>query len=118
MYEFFKDFAGPIATIVAASAAFFVTVYFNQRQAGIAAAQKDIAAAQRDIAVDKLKHDLFDRRYDIYSAAKRLIEHYIFSCKEAHRALDRMPERSKQTRSERIPRAQGKNWRVRFLFSS
>ena len=44
-------------------------------QASTAAAQKDIAQQQRDIAYDKLKHDLFERRYEIYKTAKELIEY-------------------------------------------
>jgi hypothetical protein len=73
-YEFAKDFAGPIATVIAAAAALTVTAIFNRRQTAIAAAQKDIAAAQRDIAVDKFKADLFEKRYEIYLAAKSLLK--------------------------------------------
>lgn len=67
IYSFFKDFAGPIAVIIASGAATWITYRLGSRQA-------KIAEAQRDIAYDKLKHDLFDKRYEIYSAAKRLIE--------------------------------------------
>lgn len=67
MYWFFKDFAGPIAIIIASGAATWITYRLGSRQAAIAEAQKDIA-------YDKLKHDLFDKRYEIYQAAKRLIE--------------------------------------------
>jgi len=66
MFEFFRVFAGPIATIVASMAAVIVTVYFNKRQTAIAEAQKNIA-------LDKLKHDLFDYRKEIYNAAKDLL---------------------------------------------
>jgi hypothetical protein len=72
-WEFAKDFAGPIATVIAAAAALAVTAHFNRRQTEIASAQKDIAAAQRDIAADKLKADLFEKRYEIYVAAKALL---------------------------------------------
>ena len=44
-YEFATDFAGPIATVIAAVA----------------------------IAADKLKIDLFEKRYEIYLAAKALL---------------------------------------------
>ncbi len=71
MYELFRDFASPIATIIAASVAGGITYAFAKRQAGI-------AASQRDIALDKLKFDLFDARYEIYEAAKSLIEHVSF----------------------------------------
>jgi len=69
-YAFFKDFAGSIATIFAAAVAAIVTFYFNRRQTAI-------AASQRDIARDKLKVDLFQQRYKIYSVAKLLLEKII-----------------------------------------
>ena len=79
--EFFEKFAGPIATVFAAMTAAGVTIGFGviqsriaRSQATSAAAQKDIAKAQLDIAYDKLKVDLFDKRYEIYMAAKALIE--------------------------------------------
>jgi hypothetical protein len=71
VYEFFKDFAGPIATLVAASVATFITIAF-------ARAQARIAQSQRDIALDKLKFDLLQRRYEIYQAAKELLEYMPF----------------------------------------
>ena len=37
-------------------------------------AQSETARSQRDIAFDKLKVDLFDRRYRIYTAARNVIE--------------------------------------------
>ena len=39
------------------------------------AAQKRIAQTQADVAIEKLKVDLFDKRYSIYLSAKQLIEH-------------------------------------------
>src|SRR5882757_8053862 len=72
-YDVLKDFAGPVATVIAAASALAVTAYFNFRQAAIATAQLKIAATQRDIASDKLKHDLFEKRYEIYDAAKSLM---------------------------------------------
>jgi hypothetical protein len=67
VWEFFKAFTGPIAVIIASGAATWITYKLGNRQA-------KTAEAQRDIAYDKLKHDLFDKRYEIYQAAKRLIE--------------------------------------------
>jgi hypothetical protein len=66
MYDFFKDFAGPMATVFAAAVAAIITFCFNRQQARI-------AATQRDIANDKLKADVFDRWYAIIDAAKELI---------------------------------------------
>ncbi|MFZ0372188.1 MAG: hypothetical protein WAL39_02645 [Xanthobacteraceae bacterium] len=81
LVEFFRTFAGPIATVIASVTAGGVAVWFGvvqariaRSQAAIAAAQKDIAEAQLKIAFDKLKHDLFDKRYEIYLAAKGVIE--------------------------------------------
>jgi hypothetical protein len=48
LYAAAKDFAGPLATVLAASAALCVTFYFNKRQ-------YEISSAQRDIALDKLE---------------------------------------------------------------
>ena len=79
--ELVKALAGPAATVVAAFAAVCVTYIFNMRQlevsrqqARIAEAQKDIAKGQYEIAYDKLKHELFDKRYGIYTAARDLID--------------------------------------------
>jgi len=84
MWEFCATFAGPIATIIASAAAIIVTWRFGSIQAEIArgqaataAAQKEIAQSQRDIAYDKLKHDLFDQRHEIYVAAKFIIERVV-----------------------------------------
>jgi hypothetical protein len=79
--DFLKTFAGPIATVIASITAGGVAIWFGvvqariaRSQAATAAAQKDIAEAQLKMAFDKLKHDLFDKRYEIYSAAKGVIE--------------------------------------------
>jgi hypothetical protein len=62
MYDLFKDFAGPIATVIASIAAVSVTTYF--------------AWHQKRLAKKKLRLDLFERRWavlqsahDYYSAA-------------------------------------------------
>ena len=69
MYQVFKDFAGPIATIIAAFAAVSVTWRFAWRQT-------QIAKEQADIAKQKL-HDVFERQYErryrIYRAARKLL---------------------------------------------
>jgi hypothetical protein len=71
MYQFAKDFASPIATFIATMAAAVITFTFARVQARI-------AASQRDIALDKLKFDLFSHRYEIYQAAKELLEYVPF----------------------------------------
>jgi hypothetical protein len=67
LYHVAKDFAGPVATIIAASVAAVITWKFNR-------AQRDIAQSQRDIAFDRLKYDLFERRYEVNDMVRRLFE--------------------------------------------
>jgi hypothetical protein len=81
-YGIAKDFAGPIATTLAAGAAATITYRFARVQAAIARSQRDIAQSQRDIAYDKLKSDLFARRYEIYSTAGELIDFILSSTPE------------------------------------
>jgi len=66
MYQIFKDFAGPIATIIAAFAAVSVTAYFAWHQ-------KKVAKEQADIAREELRHDLYERRYRVFDAARKLL---------------------------------------------
>jgi hypothetical protein len=65
-YQVAKDFAPTIITAITGATALVVTYSFNKRQA---------ATAQRaaDIAHDRLRFDLFDKRYAIYQATKDLI---------------------------------------------
>lgn len=70
LYVFAKDFAGPMATALAAGGAFYLGWRFGRVQA-------NAVSAQAEIALDKLKYDLFEKRYEIYSAAKVLIEKVI-----------------------------------------
>jgi hypothetical protein len=68
MYNFFKDFAGPLATLVAAVVALIVTYCFQKIEARISSRQANIASEQ-------LKLDMFDKRYSVYSTVKSLIEY-------------------------------------------
>lgn len=70
LYSAAKDFAGPLATVLAASAALWVTYNFNKRQVAI-------ASSQRDIALDKLKHDVFQKRYEVYTTARELLVYVV-----------------------------------------
>ena len=65
LYGILKDFAGPVATVTAASTAVFVTWRIGRTQAAIARQQADIAQQQADTALDRLRFDLFDKRYSI-----------------------------------------------------
>ena len=71
MYAILKDFAGPVATLVAAVTAIVVTTIFSR-------SQLLIARSQRDIAYDKLKFDLFKERSAIYKATRDLLEYVPF----------------------------------------
>jgi hypothetical protein len=66
MYQFFKDFFAPIPTALAAFAAVWVTWYFARHQT-------KIAQEQADIAKQKLRHDLYERRYRVFDAARKLL---------------------------------------------
>ncbi len=61
-----KDFAGPIATVIASG----VAAYF-------AAAQGCIARTQSEIALDKLRLDLFEKKYGIYREVGLLLEYLL-----------------------------------------
>ncbi len=67
------QFAGPLATIIAASAASYIAWTFGQGQLRIAKEQKGIAQQQAKLADIRLQHDLFERRFVIFEAARALI---------------------------------------------
>jgi hypothetical protein len=71
-YQFFKDFAGPSATVTAAGAAALITFHFGRVQAQIAQQQADLAAI-------RLQHDLFDRRFEIYEACQTLLNEVLIN---------------------------------------
>jgi hypothetical protein len=66
IYEFFKDFATPLATVIAAGVAAWITFRFSSKQT-------EISQSQADIALDKLKFDLFERRMNTYDAIREVI---------------------------------------------
>jgi len=72
-YQFAKDFAGPTATVIASIAAGIITFTFSSRQVKVARQQADIARQQAQTALDQLRHNLFDRRYAIYSSVQDLL---------------------------------------------
>jgi hypothetical protein len=65
--------AGPVATVIAAVAAVYVTWRLGQSQLQIARQQADTAKLQADLAEVRLQHDLFDRRFAVYEAARNLV---------------------------------------------
>ncbi|TXN21785.1 MULTISPECIES: hypothetical protein [Methylobacterium] len=62
IYCFFKDFGGPLATVIGTIAAVTVTSIFAHSQA-------TTAEAQARTASNKLKFDLFNLRFAAYSSA-------------------------------------------------
>lgn len=62
MYWFFKDFAAPIATIIASA----VAAYFVRQQ-------WITAEKQANTALDQLRYNLFEKRYAIYDDVKQLL---------------------------------------------
>jgi len=81
IYSFFKDFAGPIATIIASVTA----AYFVRRQ-------WQTAQQQADTALDQLRHNLFVKRYAIYDDVKQLLRLLLNeSHKQEFRAFDVVP---------------------------
>jgi hypothetical protein len=80
-YSFLKDFAGPIATIIASITA----AYFVRRQ-------WRTAQQQADTALDQLRYNLFAKRYAIYDDVKRLLRLLLNdSDKPDFRAFDVIP---------------------------
>lgn len=76
-YTTLHDFAAPVATIVAATVAATITFYFNRAQTRIARQQAATAHLQARLATVRLKHDLYDRRFALFSAARSMLG-YIF----------------------------------------
>jgi hypothetical protein len=72
--ELAKTFAGPVATIIAAAVAAVITFVFNSRQLKIAKDQAATADAQRKIAAARLNFDLYEKRYAVFEAARRLLQ--------------------------------------------
>jgi|SRR5262249_20961530 len=66
LYDFFKDFAGPLAIVIAACVAAWVTFTFSSKQT-------KIAQTQAEIASERLKFDLFERRMRTYDAIREVI---------------------------------------------
>jgi|ERR1041385_3135031 hypothetical protein len=62
-YVLLKDFSGPVATAFVGLVALFITYSWNRRQAVI--------------ALDKLKFDLFERRYAVYVAAQKMLQPFL-----------------------------------------
>jgi hypothetical protein len=71
--ELGKAFAGPAATIIAATVAAVITFVFNSSQLKIAKGQAATANAQRNIAAARLNFDLYEKRYAVFEVARQLL---------------------------------------------
>jgi hypothetical protein len=67
-----KDFAGPVATIIAAGTALFVSYRIGRRQV-------DIAQRNWETSADKLRLDLFDKRMAVIDDLDTLIGEFQLS---------------------------------------
>src|ERR1700690_61207 len=72
-YDFFKDFSGPTATVIAAIVAVRITSRLGKDQLRIAEEQKNIASEQTRLADVRLQHDLFEKRIAVFDAVRDLI---------------------------------------------
>lgn len=72
-YQFFKDFAAPIATVIASGAAAFVAYRLGQNQMMVAKAQANIAERNWQTENEKVVLQLMERRLAIYENIRKVI---------------------------------------------
>jgi hypothetical protein len=72
-YVFFKDFAGPVATAIAASAAAFVAYRLGRSQIAVAEIQADVAKRNWQTANERIVLDLFERRIAIFEGIRGVV---------------------------------------------
>jgi hypothetical protein len=83
-FELLHDFAAPVATVIGAATAVVVTgiitwtlgkwqVEIARQQAKTAELQATTAKQQADTALDRLRYDLFEKRYAVYRALTELL---------------------------------------------
>jgi hypothetical protein len=72
-YQFFKDFAAPIATVIASGAAAFVAYRLGQNQMMVAKAQANIAERNWQTENEKVVLELMEQRLAIYKGIQEVI---------------------------------------------
>jgi len=72
-YTIVRDLAGPLATVVAASAAAFVAYRLGQSQISVARTQAEIAERNWQTSNEKIVLELFERRLAIYEETRSVI---------------------------------------------
>src|SRR6266853_5138312 len=85
-YEFFKDFAGPLVTVLAAATATAVTIKLGYNQVSIAREQARFAKANSRSVQQKLVLDLFDKRWSIVTELREVIGEVLRTGKVSHDA--------------------------------
>lgn len=65
-YTFFKDFAGPGSAVIASGVAAWITWRFQYQQVAIAKQQAATAQAAAETARNKLRYDIWDKRFAKY----------------------------------------------------
>jgi hypothetical protein len=73
IYDFFRDFAGPIGTVIAAGAAAFVAYRLGKSQAESARLQAQVATRNWQTANERVVLDLFERRLAIYEGVRHVV---------------------------------------------
>jgi len=73
IYQTVHDIGGPIATVIGAIAAILVTWRLGVGQLRIAKQQSTVAQQQAQLAAVRLQHDLFDRRFALFEAARTFL---------------------------------------------
>jgi shikimate kinase len=72
-YAIVKDWAGPLATVIAAGAAAFVAFRLGQNQISVARTQAEIAQRNWQTSNEKIVLELFERRLKIYEDIRDVI---------------------------------------------
>jgi len=93
-----KDFAGPVATVLAACAAAFVAYRLGQNQIAVAKTQAEIADRAWQTSNEKVVLDLFERRLAIVDGIRAVVANVMATGRPSAddyfdfcRAVDRVP---------------------------
>ena len=75
IYDFFKDFAGPLSTVIAATAAAFVAYSLGKSQATAAQMQAIVARKNWQTENERVVLELFERRIAIFECIRKVVAH-------------------------------------------
>jgi hypothetical protein len=88
VYDVVKDFATPVASLVAAAMAAWFAWRLGRGQMRIAEEQAQVAKVQARLAEDRLRFDQFDKRYKIFDAVRQLIQVALYEAFKKEFVLD------------------------------